>query len=85
MPTTHEIQRMSADLPEEDTYIVTNVITVDAPLDFVWENLPKNIDFSQVMQPYGWFPGVRTLGDIRELQRNGLPYHVYHNGQLVES
>ncbi|GFF64903.1 hypothetical protein IFM60648_01427 [Aspergillus lentulus] len=60
MPGPGELQRMSADLPEDDTFIITNIITVDAPLEFVWENLPKNVDMSQIMQPYLALPGVRT-------------------------
>jgi hypothetical protein len=87
MPTTREIERMSADLPKEDTYIVTNVITVDVPLDFVWENLPKNLDFSQVMQPYGWLPGAWTWETSENFNETGssITYTMTDNSTVEET
>jgi hypothetical protein len=86
MPTPEEIRRMSVDLPREDTYIVTSAITIDAPLDFVWENLPKNIDFSQVMQPYRWLPGARSWETSENFNETGsnITYTMTDNSKIEE-
>jgi hypothetical protein len=87
MPTPDEIQRMSADLPKEDTYVITNVISIDAPLKFVWENLPKNIDFRRVQQPYCGLPGARTWVTSGNFNQTGsnITYTMTDNSTIEET
>lgn len=71
MPTPDEIKRMSAELPENGPYTITNVIQIGAPLDFVWENLPKNVDMGQIMGPHLGLPGVRTWSTSENFNETG--------------
>ncbi|GFF28351.1 hypothetical protein IFM61606_10142 [Aspergillus udagawae] len=87
MPSPHELQRMSADLPKEDTFIITNIITIDAPLDFVWENLPKNVDMSKIMQPYLALPGVRKWVTSENFNETGssITYTMTDDSTMEET
>ncbi|MGW6459234.1 hypothetical protein ACWF94_25475 [Streptomyces sp. NPDC055078] len=85
--TQQQIQDMSAPLPADSTYVVTNTAVMDAPLDFVWENLPKNVDISRIMRPYRGLPGAASWVVTQEFNEPGsnITYTMTDSSTIIET
>ena len=87
MLTAQQIHHMSAPLPDDPTYVVTNATVIDAPLPFVWEHLPKSLDISRIMQPYRGLPGAARWETSPDFNGPGstITYTMTDDSQIAET